>query len=800
MERRGPDNSWHPKKRFEWGMFLSTKKDLLPPEKTQPIFREMNVQGGLGGRIESYATKPAKLNPSFYNGSIFCAPDRIRDMIKKVKSDESFYYYLTMTDNEYKPLFDAWRWPDSARSLIKNLTAYYSFLRENYRNGEGTYREEIRYWKGANRFKFYAMTVSALFADKSVSWKPEVKKQLESLVALMARIVWDNDNAPIFNGSGVNYGTANMPTMYLNARYFFALLFSADPEFKSRANGVLNDVRNNINISIHENGSSIATPHYSQAAIEPILFTMLQLKYASMADLFRESKRIRKFADFYTNLLTPPSPRFSGYRKLISFGDGSEEGAVMFALLASGFADIDTALSHQLYNAFQNGRPRMTLFGPVSLAADLTREYTDKAIPGTANYTGYLSTMRNAVNTPWESSAWVLNGDSLFDHRNDDAGEMAIYALGAPLSVSRSCFYYPSATDGRIRSMVIPLKLFPEWDKKDQPIDKRSLQNRTWPVSGQEEFAAFKGFQSSISVMKSGNLDWRRQVVFINGKENNPVILVLDSVSKSEAFVWSMTLMSEGAVITPKGSITPSTRIYNNGNLNQLPEGTPAVSLPGGLKHFRFTGQKWNKAYHPTGGIDWDIYTWSENSQSFSLANWTNTWQVNEEKKDFQHANGRPYEESLQLLRIKGSGAMVNIILPFRKGQRATEAVKEINPGIFNIPSTGEKFLVSQAGYYRKEGKKTWLGSWSGKTVNLEGYSLRGGPVEMISSDKEIILRVHGNSGKRFIGVPFQVSRLSLPANIQFTGAYEITIDYRSAGPDLLSTEKGFTEYIISIK
>jgi hypothetical protein len=120
---------------------------------------------------------------------------------------------------------------------------------------------------------------------------------------------------------------------------------------------VLNEVKANIRNNIYGNGSTFGTPHYTQPAIEPILFSALQLKYAGIADLFREEPLIKKFADFYSSLLTPPSPRFGNNRKIISFGDGSEESAVVFALLASGFENLFPDLSNNLTLFSKTGLP-----------------------------------------------------------------------------------------------------------------------------------------------------------------------------------------------------------------------------------------------------------------------------------------------------------------------------------------------------------------------------------------------------------------------------------------------------------
>jgi hypothetical protein len=112
----------------------------------------------------------------------------------------------------------------------------------------------------------------------------------------------------------------------------------------------------------------------------------------------------------------------------------------------------------------------MSLFGDIAFTLDMSKNYSSTLHLSSSNFTGYLSHFRNASNTNNETALWIINGESYFDHRNNDRGEVAIYALKTPLSLSRSSFYYPRADDERIRSVVIPEAEFPEWKTANQPV------------------------------------------------------------------------------------------------------------------------------------------------------------------------------------------------------------------------------------------------------------------------------------------------------------------------------------------
>lgn len=806
LTRRGPDNVWYPRKRFQWAAFISSKADIMLPEKQQPIANELNRISGLGSVVLDYFNKPVKLIPAFYKGSVYLPSSSIQAIYKRVKVDENFYKNLLQIDHVYKDIWQAWRFRDSAISIKKMLLKYTDDLVVEYQKGEGTYLQTNRYWKGSNSFKYYAILISALFADSELDISDAEKTKLEHLVALMARIMWDNNNVPMFDSAGVNFGPENMTHMYNNSgRIFFALLLANDPEFKNRARDAVASINNEIEKAIYANGSSTATPHYIQPTIEPILFSMLQLKQAAVVNLFKVNKKIELFATFYSQLLTPPSVRFSQNRKLISFGDGSEESAATFALLGTGLSDINPSLSKELFSFFWHGPMRGSLFGSLGLAVNLVQNPVDKFTVSSSNYVGYDSHFRAGLNTKNETALWVLNGDALSDHRNDDAGEMAIYALGAPLSLSRSSFYYPSATDARIRSVVIPEVLFPEWNKTSQPIAERSLTNRTWPKSESLAFVNL-GYSTSTSVKMSNKegKTWFRKINMLSIFNDNPIFTFYDSVSENESSIWSMPMMSNGIVHSSTGNIVPQQKVYNNSTLKNLPAATPVKQMQPGLNQFTFIGQDW--PIHYSKGINWQLYSLSDKTMDFTASDWTTTWQNTIEVNEFLATNGTPYFEREQIIRLRSTKPFFLLLLPYAKGSEDPYTNHVISKGnhIFSINYKGNTILADPESYIVKSPQRFYaaLLSEKGQLEDSE-ISIKGGSTELLWEEKKVIIKVHGNSGKRIINLPFLL-KAEQQKEVSFKyvdGRTNIIIDYNdAAGLNLASGDKGYKEYNFKVQ
>lgn len=801
-----PAENWYARKRYQWAAYISTKKDLLAHNQTQPIAVEMNRVSGLAAVIRKYAAEQLQLPASFYEGAIYMPGSAVQELRRRIKTDEAFFRYVSNTETTYRQVWNAWRYPDSARALLKRMLNVKNELIAQYTIGEGIYHNNTRYWKGARAFKLNAISIAALFMEPTLNMSAAERKNLATTIGLMGQIVWDDNNVPAFDSSGVNMGPANMAFQYdNNARVFFALLLANNPAFKKRAAAIAARVQKDLDNSIYPNGASIGTPHYTQASVEPIFYTMLQLRQSGQPMQPKWYERLAAFGRFYASLCTPTSVRFSGNRKLISFGDGSEESAASFGLLATLLQQYDPLLSKQLRNIFFNGPVRTSFAGPVMLAVDISNPPEKQLFPfATANFTGYLSHFRAAPNTAYESALWVLNGIKLFDHRNDDAGELALYALGAPLSLSRSSFYYPAATDARIRSVVVPEQLFPEWSAANQPITGRSLTNKTWPQSDLQEFAHFGYAASTRILMKTpaGN-SWLRQVTAISINSAKPVYLFYDSVIGNAANIWSMLMMSEGKVNTPAGLLEPAVKLHNNGSSKELPAGTPAKKTAAGWNKYGFTGQQWK--LHPAGGINWDLYCYSGEEQQFSLAQWTSTWQNHYEIDEFRATEGRQYSEAQQILRLKSSKPFLNVLLPYLKS--ATAPVVNVSRQPANelaIDQGSCKLLVSATGCIAEEAASTYyiLLTDKGKLVH-NAVQLTGGQMAVQVSAKQINIRVHGNSGRRTILIP--VKRINAAAKYpglsfrSVRGGVEITLDYKNAKTDLAPGEKGYSAYNFTI-
>lgn len=167
-------------------------------------------------------------------------------MIRQIKTDHAFYTKIITLDPVFTPIADAWRFKDTATATINSIIKFGEDLKDAHKTRDGIYNFSTRYWKGSFEYKRIASQGFCLFADKSILMTIGQKDSLLCVVRMMAGILWDEDNMPFSESSGVGLGTANMPYMYRGGRNFFALIFNNDSDFQDRAKKVLEGIRSDM--------------------------------------------------------------------------------------------------------------------------------------------------------------------------------------------------------------------------------------------------------------------------------------------------------------------------------------------------------------------------------------------------------------------------------------------------------------------------------------------------------------------------------------------------------------------------
>ena len=107
--------------------------------------------------------------------------------------------------------------------------------------------------------------------------------------------------------------------------------------------------------------------------------------------------------------------------------------------------------------------------------------------------------------------------------------------------------------------------------------------------------------------------------------------------------------------------------------------------------------------------------------------------------------------------------------------------------------------LLTSKYYYYSAGNKIIISTFTAHPSFEKGFGIEGGVAETEIDDDSIKIRVHGNSGKRIITLPFPVENAGKNKDAQIIRGNKNTqliIDYKRKGMDLLSNEQGYTEYV----
>jgi hypothetical protein len=689
--RRSASNDVFPRSRFQWGLFVGTKQDLKDPTEVQPINLQMNLHGGFNLNKVLRYTLDFPDPPGGY-GALYMDRKAVEEIKEKLRADKKgplgrgYYGYLYMADPPSRPLIEMWTDPkgDKLRAAVRKVSKTATDMLRNLVHGEGIQSVHWGYWHGGLAMMQHGIWIDQILADSRTT--AEERRQIKAAAVLFANILWDDDYVPLQGKHGLSLGSANMPVQQVGYRRFYALLLAQHPTMTERAKEVEAAVQVTVKRLINEDGAEIGCPHYMAASFAPTLNTLLQVKQRVKDDPFKAEPRLAKFAEFYMHLLTPPEPRVANKRALISLGDSSTEPSEMFGVLGTGFRAANPKLSSRLMGAWDaNGKPQSSFFGTTILMIDDSLPGADPRLSD-ASFPGYFSVLRHGWGSPDETALWFVNGEHYFDHRHNDHGSVVIYALGKPLSIDWGSLYTPYVQSAYMHSgVVLERSIGHAWDK-DGPALKGGGR---WGESTQEAFAAFEEGAYARAKFKSGNTVWTRSVLSLRADPSHPILVLRDTFAGEQANlpkVLTLNLMATGAVDTPAGKVNPPLRQHPPKDSKAalpdwLPSVSPSFNLPAGVNRLGFSGKF---------DVDWDVYTINDHPQKALIGNWAVTpWGGHITDKD----------ERQHILRVRGSGPFITVILPWRRGHKPAGLSVSQEGNTIVVRTATDTARIDPAGY-----------------------------------------------------------------------------------------------------
>ncbi len=779
INRGCPDGRFFPRVRFAWGLFAGVKgQDLADPCQVQPIARQMNLRAGVN------LNKVHRLHLDFPDppqgyGGLFMEPEALQRIIQKLRDDplgphgNGYYGYLHRVEPSLDPLYEMWvdTTGQKVAAVAQDIAGLATDLLGELINGDGDYSPRFGYWGGGSEMNRRGLWIDSVLAEPLTT--AQDRARVKAAAALFAGVLWDNDFVPLFDAHGLNLGQQNMQVQQHGYRAFYALLLSQSPDIAGHAASVEQQTLGAFNSLLTAHGESIACPSYTGPGMAPLLNNALQLRMTGGVDAFAQVSQLTRFTDFYLGLVTPPECRFGGLRKLISLGDGATQAPdVLLGQLATGFRSADPELSAVMMGAWaEAGKPHSSYFGSTLLMMDEEAPRKARALPS-ANFPGYCSVWRSGWGTPEENALWFVHGDYYSEHRHLDHGGIVFYALGAPLSLDWGSMYCPHVAGGFMHNLVVAESdVGQAWDADNAPLES----GLAWTRGAQEAFTAFAASGHSRARFSAPDgTAWTRTVFFLHPNEAYPVVLLADAFSGTNAEaakILTLNLMATGAVDTPVGLVSPPPRRnYCYEEPHELPSASAPFSLPAGTNRFGFTGQ-WL--------IDWDLYTVATNAQQALVGNWGHNSHPTREADEFQRAQGRPFEESQHILRVRGPGPFATLILPFRKGQRRADLTVAQEGGRIVVATANDATTIGPDWYAFTNAQRTAVASFGALPVEIHGVHLSGGPTELILEPDRLLITAHGSSGVREIQVPGTWA--AVPPLVATTSGF--ALDYSGEAP-----------------
>jgi hypothetical protein len=784
---RGPSGVTATLVHRNWGIFVSTQADLLAPGLHQPIADEQNSLTGINlSRLYTYQL----LYPDPPGGPQweYLSANSANKLISLVRNGTSVCgsvtcYYTLLKNSEGSPwgaaLLNMWQGNSAAavQAALNGALQLAQKIVQTLASGDNHYDGPLGYYQLGLSTSPETAVLNAILMDSNST--PQQKTLAKACLALFGSLFWDDDWFPIDNYTGDGGGLANQVEQYIQYRTQAVAAAPGQPFLSSMTATAATYPANDFMSYFSPTGAGAGSTHYQSAFFEPLILNYLNFSVDGTTALNgyqppMADPKWAAYANWELSIQTPPEPRFGGstnpalglpLRKGYSNGDGNTEADVRTGMLGTALYPENPTLAGNLMWAWQASNSATTVTEDAQFVTTLA--VIDPTIPaikpqlGSTNIPGYHSVERYNFGTANETALWFINGDfySPGGHRHFDDGQVSIYAHAAPLAIDWNAdLYYPS-TAGRFmhNSIVYDAELQHLWSADNSGLqDVNTLMNNATNT----EFAAFTNSTTSTGTFmyaQDGSV-WTRTVRTMNFDPGYPIIYVTDSFAGASAntgktLTWN--LMATGPVHTPAGPITPTPRFSAGCEAvaSQLPSTGTVSLLSAGLNQFTFTGFTWPK--HATQGINWDLFILSgDATQQFLIGNWGHGCHTMREAGEYQNANGSPFQEVQDILRVHDTGSFATIILPYQKTQPPSRTVSQQGCGT-NIVQGSETTCFNNSAATFSNGTTGVLTVYDSSSQTAFGVTASGGPQEVVVQPSQIVWTVGGATpGNRTVTLP----------------------------------------------
>ncbi len=383
---------------------------------------------------------------------------------------------------------------------------------------------------------------------------------------LLAFLAYDMHSACRFPyGTGFHLNNPNMTIMAVDARMKMLGLVADHPMAPRWGEESLNLAKAFIERFTRESGAPFENPHYILGVTLAQLTSANEIIMAQgVGDAFDNELFVRMLG-FLPNWLTPPDPRFLGYRLVLPLGNCS-------------YQSVPPEMGERLVRYLASRRPESA--GEIQWMVNQTLPEKERLtivadrVPalGSVHYEDYGVSFRHGFGTPYETLFHMMAGNC-FGHYELETDQMAytLYAKGQPINLHFGNGYFPIFNRPWLRNRV---SIDHKWEipERNEPRIESVMLSETADyvrtvkpidqIQGRTEYPPARGGQDPHSLTPEPVEDipmteWHRQALFLKDPDpKGPNYFVLcDSFAGTPTRPTDLSLWFLSTDMTRKGDV-----------------------------------------------------------------------------------------------------------------------------------------------------------------------------------------------------------------------------------------------------